>query len=40
MGNSGTLGVGLGEAVNAIFAGNVTVCVLLHPLVSPKKTYG
>jgi len=39
-GNSGTVGVGVVEAENGIFGGKVTVCVLLHPLVSPKNTYG
>jgi len=38
--NSGTGGDGLGDTVKAAFGGKVTVCVLLHPLVSPKNTYG
>ncbi len=33
-------GVGEGEAEKGVFGGKVTVCVLLHPLVSPKNTYG
>ncbi len=35
------VGAGVGvEKVKGIFGGKVTVCVLLHPLVSPKNTYG
>ena len=32
--------VGLGEGVMGVFGGSVTVCVSLHPLNSPKNTYG
>jgi len=38
--NSGTGGDELGDTVKADFGGKVTVCVLLHPLGSPKNTYG
>jgi hypothetical protein len=33
-------GVEEGEGGKGVFGGKVTVCVLLHPLVSPKNTYG
>ena len=39
-GGVGVKEVGVGEKVKGIFGGRVTVCVLLHPLVSPKNTYG